>query len=106
MYLSKVAKNEAFQKQKPVAVPAYSNWHRFVDAVRALLGGEKADQKAYGQSSTANRRALARNNELASWVEFETLEEKLHSLLDELLKTQEQSLSQKATSLLGRVTAL
>lgn len=104
--LPKVNQNATYQKQKPVAVPAYSNWHSFVDAVRALFGGEKADQEAYGQSSTANRCARARNNELASRMEFETREEKIHSLLDEILKTQEQSLSQKATALPGRVTVL
>ncbi len=96
--LAKVNKNAPFQKQKPIAVPEYSMWHRFVDAIRSLFGREKAYQKAYEQSIEANR-AIARNNELASRVEFKTLEEKLHSLLDELLKTQEQSLSQKATTL-------
>lgn len=103
--LSKVNKNDAFQKQKRVTFAAYSKWHRFVDAVRALFGGEKAYQKAYVHSS-ATRRAIAGNSELASRVEFENLEAKLHSILDELLKTQEQSLSQKATALLGRVITL
>ena len=80
-------------------------WHRVIDAVRALFGGPKAYQEAYERAIAATS-AIDRNNELASRVEFKTLEEKLHSLLDELLKTQEQSLSQKATALLGRVTAL
>ena len=103
--LSKANKNDAFQKQERVTVAAYSTWHRFVDAVRALFGGKKAYQKAYVHSS-ATRRAIAGNNELASRVEFETLEAKLHSILDELLKIQEQSLSQKATALPGRLTDL
>lgn len=77
-------------------------WHRCVDAVRALFGGEKAYQKAYERAIAANR-AIARHNELASRVEFKTLEEKLHSLLDELLKTQKLSFSQAATALPGRV---
>lgn len=103
--LAKVNKNAAFQKQKPVAVPEYSMWHRFVDAVRSLFGGQKAYQKAYEQAIATNR-AIANNNELASRVEFKTLEEKLHSLMDELLKTQELPLSQTATALPGRVDSL
>ncbi len=67
-------------------------WHRLVDAVRALFGGPKAYQEAYERAIAANS-AIARNNELASRVEFKTLEEKLNSLLDELLQRPELSFS-------------
>ena len=77
-------------------------WHRLVYAVRTLFGGPKAYQEICERARAANG-ANARNNELASRVEFKTLEEKLHSLLDELLKTQEQSPSKETTALPGRV---
>jgi hypothetical protein len=67
-------------------------WHRFVDAVRALFGGPKAYQEAYERAIAANA-AIDRNNKLAARVEFETLEAKLHSLLDALLQRPELGLS-------------
>ena len=67
-------------------------WHRLVYAVRTLFGGPKAYQEICERARAANG-ANARNNELASRVEFKTLEEKLHSLLDELLQRPELSFS-------------
>lgn len=67
-------------------------WHRLVDAVRALFGGPKAYQEAYERAIAATS-AIDRNSELASQVEFKTLEEELNRLLDELLQRPELSIS-------------